>query len=101
MFKLEDPKDKYDRAIDPNTGKPIPQPRIHADELIPEHRQVDFICWQVARGVPSEHDRLFFEVDYVRVWQQWAYRLTEQAVSRSIPDHAAPIPRPKRQRKAE
>ena len=85
VFRVKDPTDDLGRTIDPDTKKPIPQPRIHAHELMPGDRQPDFICWKVAGGVASEHDRLYHEVDYVRVWEQWAYILIEQTVSRSIP----------------
>lgn len=49
-------------------------------EFIPPWKQADFICSIVAGPSPRDHDRLYYNKDYARVWEQYAHLL-----ARNIP----------------
>lgn len=69
-------------------GHPIPPLQMYPREFIDLSRDADYICWEVAKGVPSEHDRLYYgEVPYPRVWMQRAYQRIEAFIAVSTHHH--------------
>lgn len=58
---------------DQGDNEPPGRGRLDASALLPPWKEADYVCFLAADGKPSEHDRLYYDVEYVRVWEQLAY----------------------------